>query len=95
MDRSDDDGKTWNKSQEVEISQLEYKSGERTVGKDDSSIPVSEQSFYGRGVIQPTLWESIPDQVHMLLRSTEGRSTGATPRRRGYLDRSLCHGTSE
>ena len=56
MDRSDDDGKTWNKSQEVEISQLEYKSGDRTVGKDDSSIPVSEQSFYGRGVIQPTLW---------------------------------------
>ena len=72
VDRSDDDGKTWNKSQEVEISQLEYKRGERTVGKDDSSIPVSEQSFYGRGVIQPTLWESIPDQVHMLLRSTEG-----------------------
>ena len=72
VDRSDDDGKTWNKSQEVEISQLEYKSVERTVGKDDSSIPVSEQSFYGRGVIQPTLWESIPDQVHMLLRSTEG-----------------------
>ena len=70
VDRSD--GKTWNKSQEVEISQLEYKSGERTVGKDDSSILVSEQSFYGRGVIQPTLWESIPDQVHMLLRSTEG-----------------------
>ena len=65
VDRSDDDGKTWNKSQEVEISQLEYKSGERTVGKDDSSIPVSEQSFYGRGVIQPTLWESIPDQVHI------------------------------
>ena len=71
MKYSDDDGKTWNKSQEVEISQLEYKSGERTVGKDDSSIPVSEQSFYGRGVIQPTLWESNPDQVHMLLRSTE------------------------
>ena len=72
MDRSDYDRKIWNKSQEVAISQLEYKSGERTVGKDDSSIPVSEQSFYGRGVIQPTLWESIPDQVHMLLRSTEG-----------------------
>ncbi|MDQ0063445.1 sialidase family protein [Paenibacillus harenae] len=27
----------------------------------------------GRGVIQPALWESAPDQVHMLLRSTEGR----------------------
>lgn len=26
----------------------------------------------GRGVIQPALWESSPDQVHMLLRSTEG-----------------------
>ncbi|WP_337101044.1 sialidase family protein [Paenibacillus sp. YIM B09110] len=26
----------------------------------------------GRGVIQPALWESAPDHVHMLLRSTEG-----------------------
>ena len=96
MDRSDDDGKTWNKSQEVEISQLEYKSGERTVGKDDSSIPVSEQSFYGRGVIQPTLWESIPDQVHMLLRSTEGMIYRSDSKDGGDLmDGSLCHGTSE
>ena len=31
-----------------------------------------EQSFHGRGVIQPTLWESSPGTVHMLLRSTEG-----------------------
>ncbi|MDU5946778.1 MAG: sialidase family protein [Paenibacillus macerans] len=36
-------------------------------------IPVSEQSFYGRGVIQPSLWESRPGEVHMLLRSTEGQ----------------------
>lgn len=27
----------------------------------------------GRGVIQPALWESAPNCVHMLLRSTEGR----------------------
>ena len=27
----------------------------------------------GKGVIQPTLWESVPGQVHMLLRSTGGR----------------------
>lgn len=38
-----------------------------------SDIPVSEQSFYGRGVIQPSLWESRPGEVHMLLRSTEGQ----------------------
>lgn len=57
----------------MEIRQLEYIEGERTVDKKDSSIPVSEQSFYGRGVIQPTLWESEPDKVHMLLRSTEGK----------------------
>ena len=72
-DCSNDDGVTWKKSSEVEIRQLEYIEGERTVDKKDSSIPVSEQSFYGRGVIQPTLWESEPDKVHMLLRSTEGK----------------------
>ena len=27
----------------------------------------------GKGVIQPTLWQSQPGRVHMLLRSTEGR----------------------
>ena len=72
-DCSDDDGVTWKKSSEVEIRQLEYIEGERTVDKKDSLIPVSEQSFYGRGVIQPTLLESEPDKVHMLLRSTEGK----------------------
>ena len=73
VDYSDDEGKTWRKSQEVEIKRLAYKEGERTVAKEKSSIPVSEQSFYGRGVIQPTLWETKPNQVHMLLRSTEGK----------------------
>lgn len=37
-----------------------------------SNIAVSEQSFYGRGVIQPSLWESADGSVHMLLRSSEG-----------------------
>lgn len=44
--------------------------GTRTVQQSD--VAVSEQSFHGRGVIQPTLWESSPGTVHMLLRSTEG-----------------------
>lgn len=73
VDISDDNGATWRKSQEVEISNLHYEKGKRVVKESDSEIPVSEQSFYGRGVIQPTLWEDDENQVHMLLRSTEGK----------------------
>lgn len=72
-DISDDNGKSWRKSQEVEVANLCYEEGKRVVKENDSDIPVSEQSFYGRGVIQPTLWESEENHVHMLLRSTEGR----------------------
>ena len=32
-----------------------------------------DRVFRWDGVIQPTLWESAPGQVHMLLRSTRGR----------------------
>lgn len=35
-------------------------------------IPLDRSQLKGRGVIQPTLWESHPNHVHMLLRSTEG-----------------------
>lgn len=73
VDISDNDGITWRKSGEVEIAGLHYEEGKRVVKEGDSEIPVSEQSFYGRGVIQPTLWEDDENQVHMLLRSTEGR----------------------
>ncbi len=68
-DRSEDGGKTWQLSEPVTID-VDY-NGENT--GEDSTIEVSCQSFYGRGVIQPTLWESEPGRVHMLLRSTEGR----------------------
>lgn len=71
-DSSDDEGKTWSKSQETAIENLVYQQGERVVSEEESKIPVSEQSFYGRGVIQPTLWETEQNKVHMLLRSTEG-----------------------
>ena len=33
---------------------------------------VGQQHFNAKGLIQPTLWQSGPDRVHMLLRSTEG-----------------------
>ncbi|MBX3051128.1 MAG: exo-alpha-sialidase [Caldilineaceae bacterium] len=36
-------------------------------------IPLDRTRCGGKGVIQPTLWESAPGQVHMLLRSTCGR----------------------
>lgn len=35
-------------------------------------VPLNRDKFQGKGVIQPTLWESEPGKVHMLLRSTEG-----------------------
>ncbi|MFU0833216.1 MAG: Sialidase A [Oscillospiraceae bacterium] len=69
-DISDDDGCTWRKSEEIQIKNLQFNYGERT--DQGSTIEVSEQSFYGRGVIQPTLWESRSGLVHMFLRSTEG-----------------------
>ncbi len=36
-------------------------------------VPVDHSQLKGMGMIQPTLWESAPGEVHMLLRSTEGR----------------------
>ncbi|TCL64250.1 putative neuraminidase [Hydrogenispora ethanolica] len=68
-DRSIDQGETWRKSNEIRIASL-HEGADMEIRSD---IPVSEQSFRGRGVIQPTLWESEPGRVHMLLRSTEGR----------------------
>lgn len=68
-DISDDEGATWRKSTPILIKDLEYKAGEKTA---ESTIAVSAQSFYGRGVIQPSLWQSADGSVHMLLRSSEG-----------------------
>jgi predicted neuraminidase len=36
-------------------------------------VPVDHATFPGKGIIQPTVWESAPGQVHMLVRSTSGR----------------------
>lgn len=69
VDLSDDDGKSWRKSTVIGIAKLSYQVGEKTA---QSNIAVSQQSFYGRGVIQPSLWQSADGSVHMLLRSSEG-----------------------
>ncbi|MBN1672089.1 MAG: exo-alpha-sialidase [Kiritimatiellae bacterium] len=36
-------------------------------------VPMNRKQVAGRGLIQPTLWESKPGRVHMLLRSTAHR----------------------
>ena len=36
-------------------------------------VPIEHCKFNGKGVIQPTLWESQSNYVHMLLRSTNGK----------------------
>lgn len=48
-------------------------------------VPVRHEMLRGKGIIQPTLWESESGRIHMLLRSTEGSiyrsesdDTGAT-----------------
>ena len=69
VDVSDDSCATWEKTAPIKIAGLVYQAGEKTA---ESNIAVSEQSFYGRGVIQPSLWESAAGKVHMLLRSSEG-----------------------
>jgi Predicted neuraminidase (sialidase) len=68
-DISDDDGATWRAGACTGIPGLAYTSGERTA--EGHAIAVDEQSFYGRGVIQPSVWED-GRGAHMLLRSTEG-----------------------
>ncbi len=59
----------WIRSNDVLIKNLDYEN----IRSFKSDIAVSEQSFRGKGVIQPTLWESEPNIVHMMMRSTEGK----------------------
>lgn len=66
-DISDDNGKTWKKSNEIYIDLKK----DCKMNEDFKAIPVSEQSYTGRGVIQPSLWEE-GDDVHMVMRSSEG-----------------------
>jgi predicted neuraminidase len=35
-------------------------------------VPLDRSRITGKGIIQPTLWESQPGKVHMLFRSSEG-----------------------
>ena len=64
VDISDDGGESFRASSFVPL----WRAGGE---KPDSPGPVPME-IRGKGVIQPTLWQSADDAVHMLLRSTEG-----------------------
>lgn len=83
-DRSEDGGASWSLSNPVQIPLAE------NAVIVDSDIPLSAQSFSGRGVIQPTLWESEPGHVHMLLRSSEGEIYRADSEDYGKIWGSAC-----
>jgi predicted neuraminidase len=68
VDISQDDGQTWTMSKLVPVRHASKPPKEGDMEK----LPLTESSFQGKGIIQPTLWESEPGAVHMLLRSTEG-----------------------
>lgn len=75
-DISDDDGRTWRKSETIEIAGLEeyeQKLLEWLKKAEASEEPVERpvELKHGRGIIQPTLWES-ESGVHAMMRSGEG-----------------------
>ncbi|GAA3413273.1 sialidase family protein [Paenibacillus hodogayensis] len=77
-DLSHDNGMTWAASERISLQQSEAEASdvpvkpvEPVVSESPLSL-VAETSLQGKGVIQPTLWESEPGKVHMLLRSSTG-----------------------
>jgi predicted neuraminidase len=75
-DRSLDEGNTWIRSNTLSINDKnahhELYCSQASSNFSKSTIAVTSQSFKGRGIIQPTLWEDSQHRIHMLLRSTEG-----------------------
>lgn len=75
-DFSDDDGQTWTKGPLLGLNLLTG-NAETTSGSGQERLPselppLSPQSFNGRGVIQPALWQEMNGRLHMYMRSTEG-----------------------
>lgn len=52
------------------FADLSFDGGESWIKSE--TVPLDHGVLKGKGIIQPTLWESAPGVVHMLTRSTEG-----------------------
>lgn len=65
-DISEDDCETWEKSAFVPLRRADY-------NLQMLHRPYDKHYIYGKGVIQPTLWQDKKGAVHMLLRSTSSR----------------------
>ena len=61
VDISRDGGKTWEASELIPMRRVGYHMVDRVYDK---------RHCYGKGIIQPTLWESEPGHIHALMRST-------------------------
>ena len=83
MDLSDDDGRTWHRSNMIEAKgtgclEEQFIYWQRRIseayraGKPFPPEDVPAEFTHGRGIIQPTLWED-ETGVHALMRSGEGR----------------------
>lgn len=75
-DFSDDYGQTWTKSAMLGLNLLTGNAAELSAAAQaplpDELPPLSPQSFNGRGIIQPVIWQEMNGRLHMYMRSTEG-----------------------
>ena len=77
-DYSDSYGISWKRTALLGINLLnlppvaEDEAGHDTAGGKLQLPPLSAQSFNGRGVIQPVIWQEMGGRLHMYMRSTEG-----------------------
>ncbi len=66
VDISKDGGETWEMSEFVPLRRASY-------NKEILDSPYNKHRCFGKGVIQPTLWQDSKGEVHMLLRSTSSK----------------------
>lgn len=71
VDISDDDCRTWRMSELVPIRRVQLSDGS-SMNNEVVDRPYNPQYCFGKGLIQPTLWED-ENGVHMLCRSTSSR----------------------
>lgn len=76
-DISRDDGETWEASEFVPLRRAGY-------NIQMVHYPYDKHRCFGKGVIQPTLWQDEAGEVHMLLRSTSSRIFRSDSRDGGY-----------